>query len=202
MKLYFVPGACSMASHIAAREAGLALDLEKVDLERQQTASGEDFSKINPNGYVPAVELDDGQILTEGPAILQYIANQKPGSGLAPANGTMEHYRLIEWLNFISTEIHKAFTPFFNPKLTPEWRENQLELLGRRFDFLVKKLDGKPYLMGEKFTVADAYLFTNLGWMSFLKLDMAKWPTLKEYMVRVGARPAVKEAMKAEGLIE
>lgn len=202
MKLYFVPGACSMAPHITAREAGLALDLEKVDLEKRQTASGEDFWKISPKGYVPVVKLDNGQTLTEGPAILQYIADQKPESGLAPANGTLERYRLIEWLNFISTEIHKAFTPFFNPKLTPEWRENQLELLGRRFDFVVKKLDGKPYLMGDKFTVADAYLFTNLGWMNFLKLDMEKWPSLKEYMARVAARPAVKETMRAEGLIK
>lgn len=202
MKLYFVPGACSMAPHITAREAGLALDLEKVDLEKRQTASGEDFWKVSPKGYVPVVKLDNGQTLTEGPAILQYIADQKPESGLAPAHGTLERYRLIEWLNFISTEIHKAFTPFFNPKLTPEWRENQLELLGRRFDFVVKKLDGKPYLMGDKFTVADAYLFTNLGWMNFLKLDMEKWPSLKEYMARVAARPAVKETMRAEGLIK
>lgn len=202
MKLYFSPGAGSLASHIAFREAGFPLDLEKVDLEKQQTAGGEDYSKVNPNGYVPAVKLDDGQILTEGPAILQYIADQNPGSGLAPANGTAERYRLIEWLNFISTEIHKTFSPLFNPSLTPEWRKNQLELLDRRLGFLVEKLQGKPYLMGDKFTVADAYLFTNLGWMHHLRLDMEKWPTLKEYMARVGARPAVKEAMKAEGLIE
>lgn len=202
MKLYFSPGACSMAPHIVLREAGLPFDLEKVDIPKRQTASGEDFTKINPKGYVPAIKLDNGQVLTEGPAITQYLADQKPSSGLAPPPGTMERYRLMEWLNFITSEIHKQFSPLFNPKTPAEWRENQINLLNRRFDFLAQSLDGKQYLMGDKFTVADAYLFTVLNWSNRFKIDLEKWPKLKDYMSRVAARPAVKDAMKAEGLIK
>lgn len=200
MKLYFYPGACSMAVHIALREAGFSFELDKVDLAKKQTASGKDYTKINPKGYVPALRLDDGQVLTEVAVILQYLADQKPESGLVPSAGTMERYRLMEWLNFISSEIHKALGALFNPKITPEWKENQIALFGRRCEFLVQALGGKPYLMGDKFTVADAYLFTILGWANLFKLDMSKWPALKEYASRIAARPAVKEAMKAEGL--
>jgi glutathione S-transferase len=200
MKLYFAPGACSMAPHIVLREAGIPFDLEKVDLTKHQTAGGEDYYKINPKGYVPALKLDNGQLLTEGPAITQYLADQRPASGLAPQTGTMERYRLMEWLNFLTSEIHKQFAPLFNPKIIPEWKENQLNTLSRRFDYLAQSLDGKQYLMGDKFTVADAYLFTLLNWSNFLKVDLGKWPKLKDYMARVAARPAVKDAMKAEGL--
>ncbi len=200
MKLYYAPGACSMAPHITLREAGYKFDLERVDLAKKQTASGEDYMRINPKGYVPALGLDDGQILTEVAVILQYLADRKPESGLAPKAGTMDRYRLMEWLNFIAAEIHKSLGALFNPKITPEWKENQIGLFGRRCDFLARKLDGDQYLMGEKFSVADAYLFTILNWTHFLHVDTSKWPTLKDYQARVAARPAVVETMKAEGL--
>jgi glutathione S-transferase len=202
MKLYYYPGACSMAVHIALREAGIAFELDKVDLAKHQTANGEDYYQINPKGYVPALRLDDGQVLTEDAVLLQYVADLKPASGLAPKAGTMERYRLMEWLNFISSEVHKTLSALFNPKITPEWKDNQIALFGRRCDFLVKALGSKPYLMGDKFTIADAYLFTILGWANLFKLDMSKWPTLIDYAGRIAARPAVKEAMKAEGLIK
>ena len=202
MKLYFTPGACSMAPHIALREAGLAYELQKVDLSKHQTDAGEDYYKINPKGYVPALRLDNGELLTEVAAILQYVADQKPASGLSPSAGTMEHYRLIEWLNFIASEIHKQFGPMFNPKITPEWKQNQLNALSRRFDYLSERLAGNQYLFGGKFTIADAYLFTVLNWTGFLDIDLGKWPKLKDYMARIAARPAVKEAMIEEGLIK
>lgn len=202
MKLYYYPGACSMAVHIALREAGISFDLDKVDLAKHQTADGEDYYKINPKGYVPALRLDDGQVLTEDAVLLQYVADQKPQSGLAPKAGTMERYRLMEWLNFISSEIHKTLGALFNPKITPEWKDNQTALFGRRCDYLVQAMGSKPYLTGDKFTIADAYLFTVLGWANLFKLDMDKWPALKDYSARVAARPAVREAMKAEGLIK
>ena len=202
MKLYFSPGACSMAPHIILREAGYRFDLDKVDHATKRTASSEDFTQVNPNGYVPAFRLDDGQVLTEVGVIVQYLADQKPESNLAPKAGTLERYRLMEWLSFISSEIHKTLGALFNPKVTPEWRENQVGLFGRRADHLVRALGNKPYLMGDKFSVADAYLFTVLSWTGYLKVDMGKWPTLKDYVARVNARPAVKETMRAEGLIK
>jgi glutathione S-transferase len=202
MKLYFYPGACSMAPHIALREAGLSFDLDKVDFAKKRTESGEDFIKVNPKGYVPALRLDNGEILTEAAVILQYLADQKPQAELVPKTGTMERYRLMEWLNFIAAEIHKTLGALFNPKITPEWKANQIALFGRRCDYLVQALGSRPYLMGERFSVADAYLFTVLGWANMFKLDMDQWPTLKDYMGRIATRPAVKEAMRAEGLIK
>lgn len=202
MKLYYYPGACSMAVHIVLREASYPFDLVKVDLQKKQTERGEDFFKINPKGYVPAVQLDDGQVLTEDAVILQYLADHKPDAGLAPKPGTMERYRFLEWLNFIATEVHKTLGALFNPKITPEWKENQIALLGRRCDFLVQTLGGKPFLMGDIFTAADAYLFTILGWTSLFKIDMSRWPVLRDYMARIAERPSVKAAMKAEGLIK
>jgi glutathione S-transferase len=202
MKLYFYPGACSMAPHIVLREAGYQFDLDKVDLAKKQTAGGEDYTKVNPKGYVPALRLDDGQVLTEAGAILQYLADHKPESDLAPKAGTMERYRLMEWLNFIASEIHKTLGALFNPKITPEWKDDRVALFGRRCDVLVRTLDGKQYLMGDKFSVADAYLFTILGWANLFRLDMSKWPALQSYTARIAARPAVQQAMKAEGLIK
>lgn len=202
MKLYFTPGACSMAPHIVLREAGYAFDLEKVSLSTKRTAGGEDFTRINPKGYVPALQLNDGQILTEVGVIMQYLADQKPASGLAPAAGTMGRYRLMEWLSFVATEIHKQISPLFNPKITPEWKEIQVARLNDRCDFLTENLAGKHYLMGDKFTVADAYLFTALSWWSLLGLSLDRWPVLKDYLARIAARPAVKETMKAEGLLK
>ncbi len=202
MKLYYYPGACSMAPHIVLREAGYTFDLDKVDLANKRTASGEDYSKVNPKGYVPAIKLDDGQILTEVAVILQYLADLKPQSGLAPKAGTMERYRLMEWLNYVATEIHKTLGALFNPKITPEWKENQIALFGKRCELLTRNLGGKQYLMGDKFSLADAYLFTVLNWSHFLNVDMSKWPELKDYMARVAARTVVREAMKAEGLVK
>jgi glutathione S-transferase len=201
MKLYFYPGACSMAPHIALREAGFSFDLDKVDLAKKRTEGGEDFTKVNPKGYVPALRLDSGEILTEAAVILQYLADQKPQAGLAPKSGTMERYRLMEWLNFIAAELHKSLGALFNPKITPEWKANQIALFGRRCDYLVQAIGSRPYLLGERFSVADAYLFAILGWANLFKLDLDKWPTLTDYMDRIAARPAVKDAMRAEGLI-
>lgn len=200
MKLYFSPGACSTAPHICLREAGLTFALEKVDLRAKKTESGGDYLKVNPKGYVPALQLDNDEVLTETAVILQYIADQKPEAGLAPRFGTMERYRLMEWLNFCAAEIHKTLGALYNPNVTPEWRENQVTLFGRRAGFLSEKLDGKQYLMGDKFAVVDAYLFTLLNWTNFLKVDMSRWPKLQDYKSRVAARPAVKETLRAEGL--
>lgn len=202
MKLYFKPGACSMAPHIALREAGYAFELEKVDLAKHQTAAGEDYLRINPKGYVPALQLDDGTVLTEAGVVLQYIADHHPDSGLAPRTGTLERYRLMEWLNFLSTEVHKPFGPFFNPKATQEVKDYNLRLLTRRLAYLETQIDGHDYLMGRQFTVADIYLFTLLNWCNLHKIDLAQWPSLKDYMGRIAARPSVRETMKAEGLIK
>jgi len=198
MKLYFSPGACSLSPHIALREAGLSFDLEQVDLKTKKTKSGADFREINPKGYVPALQLDDGQVLTEGPAIVQYVADRKPESGLAPAAGTLARYRLQEWLNYISTELHKAFGPLFNPKTPAEQKEQIKEGLGARFDYLSKHLGNQPYLMGEAFTVADGYLFTVLRWTKMVEIDLTKWPVLAAYVARIGDRPAVHAALAAE----
>jgi glutathione S-transferase len=200
MKLYYTPGACSMSPHIALREAGLDFEAIQVDLGAKTTKSGADYRKINPKGSVPALEMDGGQVLTEGSAIVQYIADKKPGSKLAPAAGTAERYRLQEWLNYIASEIHKGFSPLFNPKAPDEWKSTVKDMLGGRFDYLSKQLDGKSYLMGDTFTVADGYLFTILSWAKSMNIDLAKWPVLQAYVARVAARPAVAATLKAEGL--
>ncbi len=202
MKLYFSPGACSLSPHIALREAGLGFDLEQVDLKAKTTKSGGDFKSINPKGQVPTLELDDGEVLTEGPAIVQYIADRKPESKLAPAAGTMERYRLQEWLNYITSEMHKGFSPLFNPNAPDQWKQVVKDMLAQRFDVLSKKLEGKPYLMGATFTVADAYLFTILGWGKYHNIDYGKWPVLQAYQARIAERPAVQAALKAEGLLK
>jgi glutathione S-transferase len=202
MKLYYSPGACSMAPHIVLREAGFAFDLEKVDIPNKKTAGGDDFWKINPKGYVPALQLDNGEVLTEVGVICQYLADQKPESGLAPKLGTMDRYHLMEMLNFCSSEIHKQIGALFNPKMTPEMKEVQLGVIERRFNALEKLLDGKQFAMGDKFSVADAYLFNVLNWTRMHKIDLEKWPNIKAFMGRVGARPAVQETLKAEGLVK
>ena len=201
MKLYYTPGACSMAPHIALREAGLKFDLEKVDLMTKKTESGADFTAINPKGYVPALQLDNGQVLTEVGVVLQYIADQKPGSGLAPAAGTLERYRLMEMLNFISTELHKNFGPLFNPAAGDDAKKAAIEMIGKRLGYLDQQLAGKQYLLGDTFTVADCYLATMLGWCQYAKLDLSAWPNIGAYAGRVMSRPAVIETMKAEGLM-
>jgi glutathione S-transferase len=202
MKLYYAPGACSLASHIALYETGLPFEVDKLNVPTKTTASGEDFMKLNPKGYVPAIKLDDGSILTEGAAILQYIADQNPNSGLAPKAGTMERYRLQEWLTFIGTEIHKSFSPLFNKAASDEIKNYACNLLTKRLGYVETQLANKPYLTGDSFTVADAYMFVVVSWSSHVGFDLGKFPRIKEYMVRIAARPTVQAAMKAEGLIQ
>ena len=198
MKLYYTPGACSLAAHIVAREAGLPLSLEKVDLATGKTESGADFKAINPKGYVPALQLDDGSILTEGPAVLQYLADLKPGSGLAPPAASFERYRLQEHLTFINSEVHKGYAPLFNPAAPKEMRPFQLGALRRRYAFLEQSLQGRAFLTGQTFTVADAYLFVVTTWAEHVQLDLTPWPNVLAFQARVAARPAVKAAMAAE----
>jgi glutathione S-transferase len=201
MKLFYMPGACSLASHIVAREAGLKVEPVKMDRATRRTADGRDYLAINPKGYVPALEFDDGQVLTEGPAILQYLADQKPGSGLAPAAGTIERYRLQETLTYLNGEIHKSMGALFNPAITPEARQERVDYLNKRYPLIEKQLAGKSYLFGETFTVADAYLFVVTNWSGMLKVDLSAYPNLMAFQKRVAARPEVQAAMKAEGLI-
>ena len=198
MKLYLKPGACSLSPHIALEESGLPYETEVVDLKTKITASGADFTKSNPKGYVPALLLDSGELLTEGAAIVQYIADQAPAKKLAPANGTIERYRLQSWLNFIGTELHKSCSPFFNPASGKEWKEIASANLERRLAYVNEQLEGKPYLMGEDFSVADGYLFTTLNWGQWTGVDIAQWPSLVAFQERVGARPSVQAARAAE----
>jgi glutathione S-transferase len=198
MKLYFSPGACSLSPHIVAREAGLPITLERVSLADKKTASGEDFRAISPKAQVPAVVLDDGELLTEGPAIVQYLADQKPESGLIPKAGTRERYRAIEWLNFITTELHKTYSTLFNRKLSDEPKQLARETLKAKYAIVEKALEGKDYLFGATFSVADAYLYTVTRWAGFVGVDLSDFPTLNAFMARVDARPAVREAHAAE----
>ena len=202
MKLYFSPGVCSLSPHICLREAGIPVDLVKVDIKAHTLDDGSDYLKINPNGYVPLLELDSGERLTEGPAIVQYIADQKPASKLAPAAGTVERAHLQSLLNFLSTEIHKGYSPLFNPASNAEFKTWQKQRLTERYTWLAEQLGSQQYLMGDGFTVADAYLFTTLGWLGFVGLDVVTWPVLQAYRHRVAARPREIEAMTAEGLIK
>ncbi len=202
MKLYYKAGACSLSPHIVLREAGLAFELERVDLASKKTGSGGDYFGVNPKGYVPALALDDGQLLTEGPAIVQYLADLVPEKRLAPPAGTMARTRLQEWLNFIATELHKGFSPLYNPRAPEEWKAVARELLAKRIALVAERLADRDYLMGEDFTVADAYLFTVLNWAGFAKVDLSPWPVLGAYQARVAARPAVRAALLAEGLIK
>lgn len=202
MKLYFAPGACPLASHIALAEAGLDYTLERVDLGSKRTAAGADFLAINPKGYVPALELKDGTVLTEGPAIVQFVADLAPDRQLAPAHGTLERYRLIEWLNFISAELHKSFSPLFRPAATPEAKEAARAALRQRLEWVAGQLDGRDYLLGTQFSVADAYLFTVLTWAGLVQFDLSPWPRLSAYMQRVSERPAVQRALREEGLVK
>jgi len=201
MKLYFSPGACSLSPHIVVREAGIAADLEQVDLKTKKTKSGGDFAAVNPKGQVPTLVLDNGQTLTEGPAIVQYLADQKPQSGLAPHAGTLERYRLQEWLNFITAELHKPFGALFTPSTPEDYKPIAREAIGNRFAYVDRHLaSGGPFLMGAQFTVADAYLFVMTLWAKFVKIDLDQWTRLKAYSEQVAARPKVHEALKEEGL--
>ncbi len=201
MKLYYTPGACSVSPHIALREAGLAFDLVKVDLKAKKTEHGEDYLAINPKGYIPALGLDNGELLCEGAAIVQYIADQKPDSGLAPKAGTMQRYRLQEWLTFIGTELHKGFSPLYNPSIPDDIKKIFRDRLMLRWGVVDKDLAGKSFLMGEQFTVADAYLFNMTLWAKRGNLDMSGLTKVNAFAARVAARPTVQAAMQAEGLV-
>ena len=202
MKLYYSPGACSLSPHIVANEIGIPLELEKVDTKTKQTEHGSDYLAINPKGYVPALRLDDGALLTEGPAIVQYLADQKPGSGIAPANGTLARYRLQEMLGYINSELHKTYSPLFNPNTTDAVRADREAYLRKRYALIEQTLSGQPFLLGDQFSAADAYLFTVTNWARVLKLDLSEFPNLMAFQKRVAERPAVQSAMREEGLVK
>ena len=202
MKLYFSPGACSLSPHIVLHEAGLAFEPVLASTKTKKLVDGTDYYTINPKGSVPLLELDNGVRLTEGPAIVQYIADLVPASKLAPAAGTIERYQLMEWLNFITSELHKGFTPLFNPNTPDTYKPILKENLSKKFAYVESQLGEKPYLMGDTFTVADAYLFTVSNWGKYVDIELTPWPKLMAFMQRVSARPAVQKAMKAEGLIK
>jgi glutathione S-transferase len=202
MKLYYFSGACSLASNISLREASLKFELVKVDRRTKRTADGLDFDEVNPKGYVPALRLDNGEVLTENVAVLQYIADRNPAAQLAPAAGTLERYRLVEWLAFVSSEIHKNFSPLFRDDAPEEAKQYVRKVLGVRLDYLNRTMGNRTFLTGEPFTVADAYLFTVLGWGRYVNVDLGHWPQLQRYVERVGARAHVIEALKSEGLLK
>jgi glutathione S-transferase len=201
MKLYYSPGACSLSPHIVLREAGLEFRPVLASTKTHKLADGSDFYAINPKGYVPLLELDDGQRLSEGQVIVQFIADQVPAKHLAPPAGTMARYRVMEWLNFITSELHKGFSPLFNPAMPEEAKVLARAKLGDRLKWVDGQLAGKAYLMGDTFCVADAYLFVVAGWGRHVGVDITPLPNLSAFMARMMARPAVQQAMKAEGLI-
>ena len=200
MKLYYAPGVCSMAAHIIAHELGIALELQQVDLKTKRTRSDEDFTAINPKGYVPALVLDNGEVLTENIAILQYLAAQQPRQNLIPAAGSANFFRHLEWLGFINSELHKTFTPLWHPEYPAEMRAIAKATLDTRLAFLERHLDRHRYLMGERFSLVDAYCFTVVNWSNYLKIDLTPYPSLKRYLGEIAARPSVHQAMTAEGL--
>ncbi len=202
MKLYYSPGACSLAPHIVACEAGIPLELVKVDIPGKKTAAGDDFWKINPKGYVPALGLDDGEVLTEVAVICQYLADQKSEAGLVAPHGTKERYRQMSALNFVATEVHKQFGALFNPHMTPEMKAVQVGTIERRLKALDAMLAQSPWLAGERYSVADAYLFTVLNWAGMLKIDLGKWQHIPAFMARMAERPKVREALQSEGLLQ
>lgn len=198
MKLYFSPGACSLSPHIVAREANLELTLERVDMRTKKTASGADFLAVNPKGYVPALELDDGEVLTEGPTIVQYLADQRPDARLVGAPGTRERYRQLEMLGYINSEIHKSYSPLFKPDTLPQVQAERREYVQKRYGLIEASLEGHDFLMGDHFTVADAYLFTVTSWAPAVKLDLGAFPRIAAFQARVAARPAVVAALATE----
>lgn len=201
MKLYYSKGACSLSPHITACEAGLPIELVEVDLQSKRTKAGEDFRQINPNGYVPVLVLDDGNKLTEGPAIVQYLADQVPDKNLVPLTGTFERYQLQQWLNFISTEIHKGgFGPLFNPVMPESAKQIIITSLTSRLETVSEHLSNRAFLLGEHFTVADVYLFVTLRWGTYVNIDISRWPVLANYAAKIAARPTVQKALKEEGL--
>ncbi|MEA2757377.1 MAG: glutathione S-transferase [Aliidongia sp.] len=202
MKLYYSPGACSLSPHIALLEAGLPYDLVKVDLKAKKLENGDDYLKVNPKGQVPALDIGNGELMTEGPVIVQMIADKAAGKNLAPANGSTERYKLQEWLNFITTELHKNFGPMFSPVLADDAKAFFRDRVMTKFRYVDSALAGHDYLMGQQFTVADGYLFTMLSWAERMKFDLSAMPNLLAYKARVAARPMVQEALAKEGLLK
>jgi len=201
MRLYYSPGACSLAPHIVAREAGIPIELMKVDLAAKLTDSGEDFRAVNPKGSVPTLALSDGTVLTEGAVISQFLADRSPGVGLLPAQGSFERYRALEWLIFVATELHKAFGPLWRKDTPAEMRTTVIEMLGTRFSYLDRHLARHDYLHGHRFGIADAYAFTVLSWAPVVGIDLKQWPNVAAYVARIAARPSVIAALAAEGLL-
>ena len=201
MKLYYAPGACSLSPHIVANEAGIPLELVRVNTRTKGIHAEGDYWDVNPKGYVPALELDDGEVLTEGPAIVQYLADRNPVAALAPANGSFARVRLQEMLNYITSEIHKTYSPLFKPDVLAAVREERLAYLKRCYALLEKRLEGRKYLFGDQFTIADAYLFVVTTWARGVELDLSEFPNLEAFQKRVGSRKSVLKAMRAEGLI-
>ena len=202
MKLYYTPGACSLSPHIALLEAGLPYDLVKVDLRAKKLENGDDFLKVNPKGQVPVLALDSGELVTEGPVIIQMIADRAAEKNLAPARDSTDRYKLLEWLNFITTELHKSFGPMFSPVLADEAKAFFKDRVMGKFKYVDSQLAGRDYLMGKQFTVADGYLFTMLSWADRMKFDLSAMPNLVAYRDRVAARPKVQEALTKEGLMK
>jgi glutathione S-transferase len=203
MKLYYMPGACSLASHITLREVSADFSLEKVNVKEQKTESGEDYSKVNPNGYVPSLRFDDGDILNEGVAVLQFLGEQYPDAKLFPAPGTRERARVVQHLSFIGSELHKAFAPLFADTLEGEARAAAEAKVAKRMGYIENLLaDGRAFLTGDQFTIADAYLFVVANWTNFVNIDLGQWPNVASFAKRVAARPTVEAAMKAEGLLQ
>jgi glutathione S-transferase len=202
MKLYYSPGACSLSPHIALLEAGLPYDLVKVDLRAKKLENGDDFLKVNPKGQVPVLALDSGELVTEGPVIVQMIADKVSAKNLAPARDSTERYKLLEWLNFITTELHKSFGPMFSPVLADEAKAFFKDRVMGKFKYVDSQLAGRDYLMGSQFTVADGYLFTMLTWADRMKFDLSEMPNLLAYKARIAARPKVQEALTKEGLLK
>ncbi len=201
MKLYYAPGACSLAPHIALREAGLDFEPVKTDIRAKKLEDGSDYFAINPKGAVPALGLDGGEVLTENAAVLQYIADMAAADRLMPSSG-LGRYRVLEWLTYVSSELHKGFGPLWSPTSSDEAKQGARDLLAKKFDFVQAQMGEQPYLTGDNFTPADAYLFAILGWTGMHGIDLSRWAGLSAFQKRVAARPAVREAMRVEGLIQ
>jgi glutathione S-transferase len=200
MKLYYIPSACSLSPHIIAHELGLSIELVKVDVLTKRTAHGEDFLAINPKGYVPALQLDDGTVLTEGPAVVQFLADLDPDAQLAPANGSVARYRMQEALSYINSELHQGYMPLFNPATSDDVRTERMDHLRKRYELIETTLGRTPYFQGERFTIADAYLFVVTRWSMFVKLDLSQFQNLLAFQARIAARPSVRAAMHREQL--
>lgn len=202
MKLYYTPGACSQAPHIILHEAGLPHDSAKVDIRAKKLEDGSDYLRINPKGAVPAFELDDGQVLTENAVILQYIADQAGAFELLPQPGDLQRYRVLEWVNFVATELHKSFGPLFNPAAGEDTKQLARDTIAKKLDFVEQQLGDKPYLLGDHFSLPDAYLFVILGWTGMMQIDLSHWPRLAAFRERVSQRESVREVLAFEGLLE